>query len=199
MHNINFSYYLDMVSNVLLLLAILLNIPRMAQLKLYIKLIIILFVVFISITVPFYMGSNLLWLMRGMLENISITTTLFLFILLLNNLCQFSTKPLINTPSAAILVIICTILYLSVFGIIPIDVYDLGFVPNVYFLCILGIVLLIIWRFSNLNAWILLIAFITYYFRLKDSINLWDYLIDPLLWVYAIIFLFKQLVYKRFC
>lgn len=195
MQYLSFSYYLDMFANVILLLAIFLNIPLITRLKLYTKLIIILIIALGSSLIPFYMGSNLLWIMRGVLSDLSTSTIILLIAFLLNNLFMLKVR-ILSTKPAIIIVFCCTFLYLSTLGVLPFDIYDLGFRPDIYFISLLFIITLIIWRFNRLNALALLGSLIMYYFRGQHSINLWDYLVDPILWICSIIVLVTDVFRK---
>lgn len=182
---VNFSYYLAILANILLLIVVIFSLSRFRTAKIQTQLIIALIVIGCSIYIPIYMGSNFLWLMRGILGDLSITTTILSFLFLLNIIFRVNLS-LLNNKTHLLIALLGFLLYLSTLAILPFDLYDLGFLPNMSFFLIFGIIMLTLWFVNRLIAWVFLASFLAYYFRLHNSINVWDYLIDPVLWLYAL-------------
>ena len=174
------------VTSLLVLLAVVLNIKIIKQQNIWYKIFYIIVICCASVFIPIMMGYNLLFLMRGILSDLSITNMILAGILLIKNLFQLQFK-IVDKIFTNLIVIIGSLLYLSTLGVLPFDIYDLGFAPNIYFLGIFFVVELILWTYNRLIAWVWLFAFVVYYFKLQNSINLFDYLIDPILWISAVI------------
>ena len=88
------------------------------------------------------------------------------------------------TAMAVLLMGVC--LYPSALGLSPLDAYSLGYAP-VY----LGPIIYLLFACAVwLNYWIpaisLALALAAYHFKLLESNNLWDYLIDPVILVYCL-------------
>ena len=188
-------YCLDMCGNIFLILCIVFSIPFLYKLPQLLKIIVSTIVISMSIFVPIIMGTNLLWIMRGTLSDLSLNTTIILLILAINKVFGIS-FPKINYQYALLIFITGLISYLSVFGFIDFSLYDLGFIPNWLFFLVLYGASLLIWRFNRFYSWILLISLAGFYYKVQISINLWDYVIDPILWLYSIIILMMP-IFKR--
>lgn len=82
-------------------------------------------------------------------------------------------------------VITGTVLYPSAMGFTEFDLYAFGYTRPMAWGVILLSVLLMACR-QQLPALFFLLAVIAHEFHLQESPNLWDYLIDPWLWLFAI-------------
>ena len=154
--------------------------------KQFIKLSMIIIITVLVCFVSLFEGHSLLFIVRGITGGASITTLLVLAVIACN--LFFKTKFIIFTRTSAIVVLVAGILlYTSSLGLIPFDIYDYGFMPNKYFLLILLLVLLFIARTNKVLAVIMLLAIFAYYFKLQLSVNIWDYLLNPLF----ILFVFR--------
>lgn len=182
----NQPYILSMLINMLVLCVIALKILPLNTIKT--KLLIIIMVILCSIYVPVYLGFNILYLMRGVLSGLSVTTGFIAFLYIIKNLFKLEVK-IFSKLVAGIIFIFASLLYLSAFDFLPVDIYDLGFIPSVELLGILGLVLLILYKYNRVIAWVWLLAFVGFYFKVQASMNLFDYLVDPILWFISILFL----------
>jgi hypothetical protein len=186
MGNITSALIIDNLSNLLLCCALLLAL--LPKKHLILRMILLSIVGIFICCWQLVEGNNVLSILRGITSNSSISTLLVLVVININLLFNLKIT-IINRVSAIIMFITGVILYSTSLGLIPLDIYDLGFMPNIYYLVLLLVVLLIIATSNRLLAVILLIACFAYYFHLQASINLWDYLFNPLLWIIAIIYL----------
>lgn len=70
------------------------------------------------------------------------------------------------------------LLYASALGLVPFDLYARGWGSALHFV-LLVLTLLLLWRRNRFGA-VLLAAALAHTLRLVDSLNLWDYVVDPL-------------------
>lgn len=174
------------VSFLVFLLIILLNIFIKNR---TVQLVIAIIFTGVALFIKCYHNMTLVELVHGINGDLSISSILFL---LFWAFIYFKRIPLdlFDRMFCLIIASIGLVLYLSVLDIIPLDLYRSGYLPN----SILGIIFLLCMLFVLLNslfAFIWLIAIIMFAAKLQHSVNLWDYLIDPLLWlicVYKLIF-----------
>ncbi|MBT4494971.1 MAG: hypothetical protein HOC70_17145 [Gammaproteobacteria bacterium] len=78
------------------------------------------------------------------------------------------------------------VLYPTALGFTPVDLYRLGFQPVVLGPIVFMLFAVSVWFSSWLPAIMLPTGFIAFYFGCLESDNLWDYLIDPVITIYAI-------------
>jgi len=78
-------------------------------------------------------------------------------------------------------------LYTSAAGVIPVDIYRFGYRPTAL-LPVLGAIVIYLWaRRRPRPAFYIMAAVAAFHWRVLESDNLWDYLLDPFLWVYSLI------------
>jgi hypothetical protein len=77
------------------------------------------------------------------------------------------------------------LLYPSALGGLPWDTYAMGWGDPVLFVSI-GLLAAGLLAVGNRYGWILLLAIVAWHLRLMESINYWDYLIDPVYVVLAL-------------
>lgn len=186
------------ISMVLLCIWVVLEMPYVHLCGWFLRAIIIIATVFFSVYVPLYHGYNLLILMHSVVGDLSITTLFILLLLIFQDFYIYSRWEInfnvMNRSVSWIVFIIGIIFYISRFGlIINFDLYKLGYYPQ-YTLLFLIFLELVIWYFNKLFALIWLIALIAFYFKFQSSVNLWDYMYDPVLLIIA---LYKGLVNKE--
>ncbi len=138
-------------------------------------------IILLATELTVYKGSTLVEICRGIFGDLSLTT-LFIGLFWLRAYIYNDTYKL-NRSFAAVVMVAGIVLYLSVFGIIPQDIYGWAYFPDMSFMLVFGIVQLYLWRYARCYAYFWLIALIAFYFKLEATANFWDYLFDPLLWV----------------
>lgn len=149
----------------------------------------IFILLFVSLYLSVYNGFTLVQLFRGMFGDLSITT-LFILFFWLRNFTFIGKCRAIDHKFALIVTLSGSILYLSTFGFISFDLYDLGYFPNGLFLITFIAFELYLWRYNRRYAYFWLISLVAFYFKLENSNNFWDYLFDPVLWVICLIRVF---------
>jgi|SRR6185437_3039987 len=149
-------------------------------------------VVFFAIFLLFvkcYHGMTIIHLVRGVIGDLSISGLLFL---LFWAVIYFTKLPvdLFNRRFCLAITVIGLVLYLCALDIVPFDIYVFGYLPHgllvvIFIFCILFL------QVNYLFAIIWLVALVAFLAKLQNSVNLWDYLIDPVLWlicVYNLVF-----------
>lgn len=159
------------------------------------KFAIALIVFLVARFIPIFEYYSLAYIMFGAFGNLSITTMFlllyFIYAELSSNNELYSIRPVIFF----ILVILAALLYLSVFGYIAQDIYAWGYYPAG--MLALYVVIQIVFSIkSRLFATLWLIALIAFIFKIQSSINLWDYLFDPLLISISIFYLLTFVIMR---
>lgn len=128
--------------------------------------------------------------LRGMFGDFSYSTLVLLGLSLLGSLGNyrpFSSDQYRGTFAA--IVIFALIFYPSSLGYGDIDLYSYGFGAEGV-LAIVAVVGLIAWQEENyLLVLLIAIASLSFSFKLLESDNFWDYLLDPMLALYALAYM----------
>lgn len=128
-----------------------------------------------------YHGITIIDLMRGVIGDLSISGLLFLLSLAIVYFTGIQID-LFDRTFCMIVVFMGLLLYLSAIDIIPVDVYRIGYMPR-SFLVIIFLLCMIFLLVNYVFAIIWLVALMIFLAGLQNSVNLWDYLIDPVLWI----------------
>jgi hypothetical protein len=162
--------------------ACVLLLPRVKQLpKRYLAM--LTAAVFIASLIPFG-GLPLAGYVRGMVGDLSITTVVLAWAVLLHPYCAETKKksraPLLILISAAAL-----FLYPMTLGMSLYDPYRLGY-SDIFFVGLVLIIAVVAWllRYTAI-ALCLALATLAWSLGWYESTNLWDYLLDPLVAIYA--------------
>lgn len=137
--------------------------------------------------IPVYRGSSVVELLRGAIGDVSITSGALMIFIIINqfDFSDSKTVVLCNVEKFG-LVLLGTFLYLSTFGFISFDIYNLGYLSSIMLLVFSGLILFLILANRRLG-YVWLLALIAFYFKLQYSNNFWDYLYDPLLWLVLLV------------
>ncbi len=194
MHHIILDNFV-LMSNSLLIVCCLINAPIVAGMWSFFRVIFLAVIFGLVFGVPIFKGCSLAQIMRGALGDLSITTSLVLLFWLYARLSErISINPMNKYIAWVIFLMGCT-LYASSLGFIGVDVYSYGYLLKspVIVLVSYAVIQLILWHFNKVFAFIWLVAMISFILKLQGSINLWDYLFDPVLWFIS----FCTIVNKR--
>lgn len=133
--------------------------------------------------------TGLAWFSRGIGSDLSITGMGLGF-------CWLVRRP-IKLPLwlMAGWLIIGLVLYMSTMGLITPDFYSAGFAPKKLLLGVLVWIAICGW-FSPTFGWILALGLLAFASKAMVSVNLWDYLIDPVTWLIGA---YKMLAQIRLC
>jgi hypothetical protein len=77
------------------------------------------------------------------------------------------------------------LLYPSAMGLVPLDVYALGYRPTALLLVLLALVILAWMTRRTMSAYVILVVVAAFNVHLLESDNLWDYLTDPFITLWA--------------
>lgn len=140
-------------------------------------------VLLLVVNIPLSKGSSLVEILRGVIGDVSISS-LALMVLLLRKTFepQQSSFRILQRWEKSVLVVIGLILYLSTFGIIPIDIYHYGYISE-QMITVFSLLVFVLIILNRRIGYVWLIAYLSFYFHLQQSNNLWDYLYDPILWL----------------
>lgn len=189
--------FIPNIANTLLINCLIFSIPIVKRQNKLLKLLMLISLIIILNYIRVYQGLTISALTRGIWGDLSLTSLFTLLFIVLGqvDLIKFK-KELINLPSSIIIVCIASMLYLSTFAIISNDLYFYGYYPGFAFMLVFVIVELLLYMYSQLYAIVWLIAAIAFYYHLQTSSNLWDYLLDPVLFIINLLLIIKKL-FKR--
>ena len=140
--------------------------------------------------IPIYEVSTVLRL-KGLFADLSLTT---LTLLVLWPVLRLKKISLNNTDSAGlctIVLVLAVTLYPMALGVGAYDPYALGFRPWALLTAIAALGVLATLRGYLVSKTIVIVVLIGYWLRVLDSQNLWDYLIDPIVAIFAVTYLLK--------
>jgi len=138
------------------------------------------------------------WL-RSIVGDLSVVTLVIFANILAQRLFNFS----LVEPSSRNILLLATVLLGLVFyplalGMSSFDPYQLGYSP-VILSVLLSLASIFAWlRDKRSLAIILLMPLIAFNLHLLESANLWDYLLDPILMIYAVVQSVLRLEFSRF-
>jgi hypothetical protein len=132
-------------------------------------------------------GLPLYGYFRGVAGDLSVTT---LLLLIAAALCALGGAPLLRDADRALLFAAVALagltLYPSAAGFAPWDLYHIGYRP---FGLVCGVLAFSVWMWASgrrAPALVPLVALSAFALHALESGNLWDYLLDPLVTVYAV-------------
>ncbi|MCP3849914.1 MAG: hypothetical protein GY694_06715 [Gammaproteobacteria bacterium] len=157
----------------------------------------VLIITFFCLSFVSFSGNTLNLYVRGLINDLSITSLVLLIYYLFRPDTQY------NSPSQTffyIVVVTGLIFYPMALGLGTIDSYSWGFLttsPHLLSSLLFAALIssLLFWAFAKGNTLLLtslVLALLSFQLGLLESKNIWDYLIDPLLFIYA---LFKSISY----
>lgn len=188
-----FGYYI-LISQLALL------VPVIREFTVLRKIIILFFLAIVVIIPKVYLNVNILYILRGVLGEISAASIILILIFFSINFLNLNLKffevrtRLINTYSMSLIFLFGLILYASTLGFINVDIYYFGFTYSFMQMLFFSLILIYLLYFCDLYFFVMIVVFIGYFFKVQFSLNLFDYLIDPMLWIYSIMFLFRRFV-----
>lgn len=128
---------------------------------------------------------------RGMVGDLSIVTSLLLWSALLPN---HQATP---TPIKWWIVILAIAFYPFALGVNMFDPYAWGYGSIVFLIGVLFFALICGFAGWMKGVWIIGVAIITWSLRLHESSNLWDYLLDPALAIWALFAAWNEIRKQR--
>lgn len=151
----------------------------------------------IGLFVPVYGLSVSQWL-RSVVGDLSVLTSIIFLNILTQRLLNFSlVRPSSRSNLLLGVVLVGVVFYPLAMGVSAYDPYQLGYSP-LFLTALLIVFSLMAWSASKRDlAIILLLPLLAYNLHLLESVNLWDYLLDPVLLMYALVQSLVALKYFR--
>jgi len=145
----------------------------------------VLGVAIIVLSIPFG-GLSLAGVVRGITGDLSMATLVFLGLALVRSIAGCSFVEDSNRHAALRAILIAAILFYPLaLGVGMFDPYRLGFGNGWFMLSLLGLAVWASLRYSTLLALCLALGVVAWSLGWYESSNIWDYLLDPWLAVYA--------------
>jgi hypothetical protein len=145
-----------------------------------------LLIALIVLSVPLW-GVSLAGFVRGITGDLSVPTLILLALALLRSLSGLVVPEAANRHLALqALALMAVLFYPLALGLSNFDPYRLGYANLWFMAALLGLALWSSWRYSTFFALCIAAAVGTWSVSWYESPNLWDYLLDPWLAVYAI-------------
>lgn len=180
----------------LLTALVLINLPYVKSRKQEIRLGVWLLLVLAVRFVPIYSSYSLATIMYGCFGNVSLATLAFLACLTYAELRNKTETYKISPLVFIVLAVLAVTLYLSTFGYIAEDIYSWGCQPR-WMLLIYLLALIIFSATSRLFSILWTIAIFAFILKIQMSVNLWDYLFDPIMILISIIYLVFYAIWGR--
>jgi hypothetical protein len=136
---------------------------------------------------PIYSQLTLSIILQGIFGHLSVTSIGLICCLIIHFIIRGNLRINIHHNLQLLIIISGSILYLSTLGFIAIDLYGYGYYPSIMFMAILSLCVYHLYSHTRISAVILLIGIISFYYKLAYSANIWDYLLDPLLYLFCLI------------
>jgi hypothetical protein len=123
---------------------------------------------------------------RSYADELSMLSVLWL---LYAGLSHIANKPVVparhQTQLAILVALMGVILYPAALGLSFIDPYRWGYSPDALLLAAFSICLIWLWLRNYFALAIMTAATLLFMLDIKSSDNYWDYLVDPLVWIYC--------------
>lgn len=163
----------------------------------------LLFAAFIALLIPvFGAGLPLAAFFRGIGGDLSVTLLALSVWSLSHRLAGLATMA--KREQTALLAVVSAaalLLYPTALGLSGWDAYRLGWGSWTFFFALLGLCAFSMWLGLRVIPAFIALALLAWGFGLMESVNLWDYLLDPFLSAYALVFVFIkcwQAAFRRF-
>lgn len=147
----------------------------------------ILAILVLSVILPIYGLSISQWL-RSVVGDISIFTLIILLNILAQRLLNRSLLHYeVKNKMCVAIAIVGVVFYPLALGVSAFDPYQWGYSP-LLMPTLMGLISIYAWfRIAHDFSIILLLPLLAYNFHMLESSNLWDYILDPILFVYAVV------------
>lgn len=137
--------------------------------------------------IPLSSGLTLAGLLRGLTDDLAVTTLIWMASAALFKLGYMPPMPLTQKwPLWLCFSILGLVLYPAALGIGMSDTYSWGYNAR-HLIIVIGLMtLLLVWLRSRLGVALLVLATVAFLLGLKASENYWDYLLDPFIVLYSL-------------
>lgn len=133
--------------------------------------------------------------MRGMAGDLSLSSMILILIYIFRSLLKIKLSVFKNAKIPAFIVLFTGIFFYPLsMGVFQIDPYGMAYDPKILSL-FLFVLALIGWHLDHyLIVACLCVGVAGYIFRILESDNLWDYILDPLLFIVAAVYLIMKFI-----
>lgn len=142
-------------------------------------------------------GVSLILQLKGVFADLSLTTVMLLTIWPLLRVNNVSLNRSDFTWLCAVVLTLAITLYPMALGVGPYDSYALGYQPSALLTLVAAMGVLAVQKKYWVSAATVVVVLFGYWLRVLPSQNLWDYLLDPILVIFAIIYLLHYLYRLR--
>lgn len=143
---------------------------------------------FLIALIPLSTGLTLAGLLRGLTDDLAITSVVWLVAAAIIKLGYLPPMPVsAKWPLWLCFALLGLILYPAALGMGMLDTYRWGYSPRGLILAIAGLTVLFCLLRNTLGVAMLTLATLAFMADLKPSDNYWDYLLDPFIVIYSIV------------
>ncbi len=140
---------------------------------------------------------SLILQLKGVFADLSLTTVMLLTIWPLLRVNNISLNGSDFTWLCAVVLTLAFTLYPMALGVGPYDSYMLGYQPSVLLTLVAAMGVLAVQKKYWVSAATVVVVLFGYWLRVLPSQNFWDYLLDPILVIFAVIHLLHYLYRLR--
>ena len=140
---------------------------------------------------------SLILQLKGVFADLSLTTVMLLTIWPLLRVNNISLNGSDFTWLCAAVLTLAFTLYPMALGVGPYDSYMLGYQPSVLLTLVAAMGVLAVQKKYWVSAATVVVVLFGYWLRVLPSQNFWDYLLDPILVIFAVIYLLHYLYRLR--
>ena len=140
---------------------------------------------------------SLILQLKGVFADLSLTTVMLLTIWPLLRVNNISLNGSDFTWLCAAVLTLAFTLYPMALGVGPYDSYMLGYQPSVLLTLVAAMGVLAVQKKYWVSAAAVVVVLFGYWLRVLPSQNFWDYLLDPILVIFAVIYLLHYLYRLR--
>lgn len=154
-------------------------------------------ILFFAVSFVSFSGDSINFYFRGLFNDLSITT----LVLLVYYFIQPDADRNQTHPLFFLIAITGLFFYPAALGLGPVDPYSWGFInkdhgllpPLVFFVLLGGLMCFALIKNHTVLLLSLVLSTLAYQSGLLESRNLWDYLLDPLVFIYALVTIISRL------
>lgn len=142
---------------------------------------------FLVAMIPLSTGLTLAGLLRGLTDDLAITTVVWLLAAALIRLGYLPPMPVsAKWPLWLCFAVLGLVLYPAALGLGMLDSYRWGYNPRLLILVVAVLAVVLCLLRNTLGVAMLALATLAFMFDLKPSDNYWDYLLDPFIVIYSL-------------